>query len=395
MALNMSEVYILSAARTPIGSFQGSLASRPTVELGATVVKAVVSRAGIAPSDVEECIMGNVLAAGEGQAPARQAAIFGGLPVSTECLTINKMCGSGLKAVMLAAQSIRLGDAHMIVAGGMESMTNAPYLLPKARSGYRYGNGEIIDSMQYDGLFDVYNRYLMGNAAELCARECNISRQAQDEFTISSYERAIKAQKDGLFSSEIVPVVWNERGKEVSVFEDDEPKNFRPDKIPTLKPAFEQGGTVTAANASKINDGAAALLVASSESVKSRGLKPIAKILAMATAAKKPEYFTTAPIDAIPKVLKNANLTLNDIDLFEVNEAFAVVSLAAEKMLGIPHEKMNVNGGAVALGHPIGASGARILVTLLNALEQRGLKRGLAAICLGGGEAVAMIVERI
>lgn len=391
----MSEVYILSAARTPIGSFQGSLASRPTVELGATVVKAVVSRAGIAPSDVEECIMGNVLAAGEGQAPARQAAIFGGLPVSTECLTINKMCGSGLKAVMLAAQSIRLGDAHMIVAGGMESMTNAPYLLPKARSGYRYGNGEIIDSMQYDGLFDVYNRYLMGNAAELCARECNISRQAQDEFTISSYERAIKAQKDGLFSSEIVPVVWNERGKEVSVFEDDEPKNFRPDKIPTLKPAFEQGGTITAANASKINDGAAALLVASSESVKSRGLKPIAKILAMATAAKKPEYFTTAPIDAIPKVLKNANLTLNDIDLFEVNEAFAVVSLAAEKMLGIPHEKMNVNGGAVALGHPIGASGARILVTLLNALEQRGLKRGLAAICLGGGEAVAMIVERI
>ncbi|MGQ9805586.1 MAG: thiolase family protein [Chlorobiales bacterium] len=391
----MSEVYILSAARTPIGSFQGSLASRPTVELGATVVKAAISRAGIAPSDVEECIMGNVLTAGEGQAPARQAAIFGGLPVSTECLTINKMCGSGLKAVMLAAQSIRLGDAHMIVAGGMESMTNAPYLLPKARSGYRYGNGEIIDSVQYDGLFDVYNRYLMGNAAELCARECGISRQAQDEFAISSYERAIKAQKDGLFNAEIVRVVWQERGKEVVVSEDDEPKNFRPDKIPTLKPAFEQGGTVTAANASKLNDGAAALVVASSESVKRRGLKPIAKILAMATAAKKPEYFTTAPIDAIPKVLKNANLTLNDIDLFEVNEAFAVVSLAAEQSLGIPHEKMNINGGAVALGHPIGASGARILVTLLHALEQRGLKRGLAAICLGGGEAVSMIVERV
>ena len=391
----MSEVYILSAARTPIGSFQGSLASRPTVELGATVVKAAVSRAGISPNEVEECIMGNVLSAGEGQAPARQAAIFGGLPVTTECLTINKMCGSGLKSVMLAAQSIRLGDAHVIVAGGMESMSNAPYLLPKARNGYRYGHGEIIDSMQYDGLFDVYNRYLMGNAAELCARECNISREAQDEFTVSSYERAIKAQKDGLFASEIVPVVWNERGKEVAASEDDEPKNFRRDKIPTLKPAFEQGGTVTAANASKINDGAAAVLVASSEVIKSKGLKPVAKILATATAAKKPEYFTTAPIDAIPKVLKNANLTLNDIDLFEVNEAFAVVSLAAEKLLGIPHEKMNVNGGAVALGHPIGASGARILVTLLHALEQRDLKRGLAAICLGGGEAVSMIVERV
>lgn len=391
----MSEAYILSAVRTPIGSFQGSLASRPTVELGATVVKAAVMRAGVDPSDVQECIMGNVLSAGEGQAPARQAAIFGGLPVSTECLTINKMCGSGLKAVMLASQSIRLGDTHMIVAGGMESMTNAPYLLPKARNGYRYGNGEIIDSMQYDGLFDVYNRYLMGNAAELCARDCNISRQAQDEFTISSYERAVKAQKDGLFNSEIVPVVWNARGKEVAVSEDDEPKNFRPDKIPTLKPAFEQGGTVTAANASKINDGAAAVIVASSQVIKSKGLNPIAKILATATAAKKPEYFTTAPIDAIPKVLKNANLTLNDIDLFEVNEAFAVVSLAAEQSLGIPHEKMNINGGAVALGHPIGASGARILVTLLHALEQRGLKRGLAAICLGGGEAVSMIVERV
>jgi acetyl-CoA C-acetyltransferase len=391
----MTEAYIVSAARTPIGSFQGSLASRPTVELGATVVKAAVSRAGISPNEVEACIMGNVLTAGEGQAPARQAAIFGGLPVTTECLTINKMCGSGLKAVMLASQSIMLGEAHIIVAGGMESMTNAPYLLPKARSGYRYGNGEIIDSMQYDGLFDVYNRYLMGNAAELCARECNISREAQDNFAVSSYERAIKAQKEGLFKEEIVSVVWDERGKSVTVSEDEEPKNFRPDKIPTLKPAFEQGGTVTAANASKINDGAAAVLVASADAVKTKGLKPIAKILAMATAAKKPEYFTTAPIDAIPKVLKKANLTLNDIDLFEVNEAFAVVSLAAEKSLGIPHEKMNVNGGAVALGHPIGASGSRILVTLLHALKQRGLKRGLAAICLGGGEAVSMIVERV
>lgn len=297
----MLEAYIVSAVRTPIGSFQGSLASRPTVELGATVVRAAVAHAGIAPTDVEECTMGNVLAAGEGQAPARQAAIFGGLPVATECLTINKMCGSGMKAVMLAAQSIMLGDAHVVVAGGMESMSNAPYLLPKARTGYRYGNGEIIDSVQYDGLFDVYNRYLMGNAAELCARECNISRQAQDEFAISSYERAIKAQKEGLFKDEIVSVVWNERGKEVSVSEDDEPKNFRPEKIPTLKPAFEEGGTVTPANASKINDGAAALLVMSSEAIKQKGVKPIAKIVAMATAAKKPDTSLRLRLMRFPK----------------------------------------------------------------------------------------------
>lgn len=391
----MNEAYIVSAVRTPIGSFQGALASRPAVELGATAVKAAVSRAGLSPSDIEECVMGNVLPAGLGQAPARQAAIFGGLPVSTECLTINKMCGSGLKAVMLAAQTIMLGDANAIVAGGMESMTNAPYLLLKARSGYRYGNGELIDSMQYDGLFDVYNRFLMGNAAELCARECGISRQAQDEFAISSYERALKAQKEGWFKEEIVEVVWDERGKQIVVSEDEEPKNFRPEKIPTLKPAFEQGGTVTAANASKINDGAAALVVMSAEAAKQKGAKPLAKIVAMSTAAKKPESFTTAPIDAIGKVLKKANLTLNDIDLFEVNEAFAVVTLAAERSLGIPREKMNVHGGAVALGHPIGASGARILVTLLHALKQRGLKRGLAAICLGGGEAVSMIVELV
>ncbi|MCS6988685.1 MAG: thiolase family protein [Chloroherpetonaceae bacterium] len=389
----MSEAYIVSAVRTPIGSFQGALASRPAVELGATVVKAAVSRAGLEPADVEACIMGNVLPAGLGQAPARQAAIFGGLPVATECLTINKMCGSGLKAVMLAAQSIMLGDANVVVAGGMESMTNAPYLLPKARSGYRYGNGEIIDSMQYDGLFDVYNRFLMGNAAEICARECHISREAQDEFAISSYERALKAQREGLFKDEIVEVVWDERGKRIVVSEDEEPKNFRPEKIPTLKPAFESGGTVTAANASKINDGAAALVVMSADAAKRKGIKPIAKIVAMSTAAKKPEYFTTAPIDAIAKVLKKANLALSDIDLFEVNEAFSVVTLAAEKSLGIPHSKMNVHGGAVALGHPIGASGARILVTLLHALKQRDLKRGLAAICLGGGEAVSMIVE--
>jgi acetyl-CoA C-acetyltransferase len=391
----MQEVYIVSAVRTPIASFQGAFSSKSATELGAIVVREAVKRAGISPEDVQECIMGNVLSAGLGQAPARQAAIFGGLPVSVEALTINKMCGSGLKAIMLAAQAIAVGDMHISVAGGMESMTNAPYLLTKARSGYRYGNAELIDSMQHDGLLDVYNKFLMGNAAELCAKECNVSREAQDEFAICSYTRALKAQKEGWFKDEIVAVEWEEKGKKMGLWEDEEPKNFRPDKIPTLKPVFQKDGTVTAANASKINDGAAAVVVASAEAIKQKGLKPMAKILAYATAAKQPEYFTTAPIDAIPKVLKRANLSLKDIDLFEVNEAFAVVALAARNALGIPDEKLNVHGGAVALGHPIGASGARILTTLLYALKHRGLKRGLAAICLGGGEACAMIVELV
>ncbi len=391
----MQEVFIVSAVRTPIAGFQGAFASKSATELGAVVVREAVQRAGIAPEDVQECIMGNVLSAGLGQAPARQAAIFGGLPVSVEALTINKMCGSGLKAIMLATQAIAIGDMHIGVAGGMESMTNAPYLLTKARSGYRYGNAELIDAMQHDGLFDVYNKFLMGNAAELCAKECQIPREAQDEFTVCSYTRALKAQKEGWFKDEIVAVEWEEKGKKMGLWEDEEPKNFRPDKIPTLKPVFQKDGTVTAANASKINDGAAAVVVASAEMVKQKGLKPMAKILAYAAAAKQPEYFTTAPIDAIPKVLKKANLSLKDIDLFEVNEAFAVVALAARNALGIPDEKLNVNGGAVALGHPIGASGARILTTLLYALKHRGLKRGLAAICLGGGEACAMIVELV
>ncbi len=391
----MQEVFIVSAVRTPIAGFQGAFASKSATELGAVVVREAVQRAGIAPEDVQECIMGNVLSAGLGQAPARQAAIFGGLPVSVEALTINKMCGSGLKAIMLASQAIAIGDMHIGVAGGMESMTNAPYLLTKARSGYRYGNAELIDAMQHDGLFDVYNKFLMGNAAELCAKECQIPREAQDEFTVCSYTRALKAQKEGWFKDEIVAVEWEEKGKKMGLWEDEEPKNFRPDKIPTLKPVFQKDGTVTAANASKINDGAAAVVVASAEMVKQKGLKPMAKILAYAAAAKQPEYFTTAPIDAIPKVLKKANLSLKDIDLFEVNEAFAVVALAARNALEIPDEKLNVNGGAVALGHPIGASGARILTTLLYALKHRGLKRGLAAICLGGGEACAMIVELV
>lgn len=391
----MKEAYIVGAARTPIGSFQGSLAAKSATELGAIVVREALSRAGLQPTDVEECIMGNVLTAGVGQAPARQAALFAGLPQSTECLTINKVCGSGLKAVMLASQAVLLGDADVIVAGGMESMTNAPYLLSKARGGYRIGNAEMIDSMMHDGLRDVYHNYPMGNAAELCAKECHISREAQDEFSIQSYTRAIEAQQKGFFKNEIVSVAWEEKGKKISVSEDDEPKNFRPEKMPTLKPAFTKDGTVTAANASKINDGASATVIASGETVKSKGLKPLARIIATASFAKAPEYFTTAPVDVIPKVLKKAGLELKDIDLFEINEAFAVVALAAQNALGIDSAKLNVHGGAVALGHPIGASGNRILVTLLYALKQRGLKRGMAAICIGGGEASAVIVELV
>jgi acetyl-CoA C-acetyltransferase len=389
----MTEAYILSAVRTPIGSLQGSLAAKSATELGAIAVRAAVEKSGVAAADVEECLMGNVLTAGEGQSPARQAALFAGLEPHTETLTVGKVCGSGLKAVMLASQAIRLGDADVVVAGGMESMTNAPYLLTKARSGYRYGGGELLDSIVADGLTDVYNKYAMGNAAELCAKECNISREAQDDFSIQSYQRALESQAKGYFKNEIVGVTFDVKGKQTLVSEDDEPKNFRPEKMPTLKSAFIKDGSVTAANASKINDGAAALLLTSKNYVDKHGFKPLAKIIASASAAKKPEYFTTAPIDAIPKVLAKAGLTLSDIDLFEINEAFAVVALAAKNQLGIDNDKLNIRGGAVALGHPIGASGARILVTLVHALQQTGKKRGLAAICIGGGEASAVIVE--
>ncbi|NTW50288.1 MAG: thiolase family protein, partial [Chlorobiales bacterium] len=364
-------------------------------ELGAIALKEALTRSGVEAKEVDECIMGNVLSAGLGQAPARQTALYAGLPPSVECLTINKMCGSGLKSVMLGAQAIMMGDAGVIAAGGIESMSNAPYLLPKARNGYRMGHGEVLDSIIHDGLWDVYNKYLMGNAAELCAKECHIPREAQDAFTIESYERARKAQKDGLFKAEIIPVTYEAKGKTVVVSDDEEPQNFRPDKIPTLRPAFLKDGTVTAANASKINDGASVTILASEFAVKSKGLKPLAKVVAQASAAKAPEWFTTAPIDVIPKVLKKAGLRMEDIDLFEINEAFAVVALAAQNTLCIDPGKLNVHGGAVALGHPIGASGNRILVTLLHALKQRGLKRGLAAICIGGGEASAVIVETV
>jgi len=392
----MEDVVIVSACRTPVGSFRGSLSSLPAPRLGAVVVREAVRRAGIRAEDVDEVIMGNVLSAGVGQAPARQAAIFGGLPTSVECMTINKVCGSGLKAVMLAAQAIRLGDARVIVAGGMESMSNAPYLLERAREGYRMGNGELVDGMIKDGLLDVYNGYHMGNAAELCAKECQIPRAEQDEYAILSYTRAQAAQKEGRFSKEIVPVeIKGPKGETVTVADDEDVRKTNFEKIPTLKPAFIKDGTVTAANASKLNDGAAALVIMSASRAKELGVKPIAKIIAQASFARDPAWFTTAPADGIAKALKRANLTKDDIDLFEINEAFSVVTLAVNKILGLDVHKVNVNGGAVALGHPIGASGARILVTLLHALEQRQVKRGLATLCIGGGEASAIIVERM
>lgn len=391
----MKEVVIVSAVRTPIGTFQGSLSSISATRLGALVVEEAIKRAGIQKTDVDEVIMGNVLTAGEGQAPARQAALFAGLPETVTCMTINKVCGSGLKSVMLAAQAIMCGDADVIVAGGMESMSNTPYLLEKARTGYRMGHGQLVDSMIKDGLWDVYNDYHMGNAAELCAKECNVPRAEQDAFAKMSFERALKSQKDGAFNDEIVGVTIKDKKGDVVIAEDDNPKKANFEKMPTLKPAFQKDGTVTAANASSINDGAAALVVMSSEKADQLKLKPLAKIIAQASSARKPEWFTTAPIDAIGKVLKKADKKLENIDLFEINEAFAVVNLAAAKQLNIPTDKMNVHGGAIALGHPIGASGARILTTLVHALKRHQKKTGMAAICIGGGEASALIVERM
>lgn len=391
----MNDVVIMGLCRTPIGSFGGTLSSLPASRLGAVVVEEAIKRAGIKKEQVDEVIMGNVLSAGAGQAPARQAALFAGLPDKVECMTINKVCGSGLKAVMLASQAIMLDDAEIVVAGGMESMSNAPYLLEKARTGYRLGHSRLVDSMIKDGLWDVYNDFHMGSAAELCARECNVPREAQDEFSIMSYQRALDAQKNGWFNEETVPVSIRQRdGTSQTIEEDEEPKKARFEKIPKLRPAFQKEGTVTAANASKINDGAAAVVVMSQRKADALGLKPLARIVASASAAKKPEWFTTAPADVIPKVLERAALRKEDIDLFEINEAFAVVSLAVNKLLGLDPERINVHGGAVALGHPIGASGARILVTLLYAMKRRDVKRGMAAICIGGGEASAMVVER-
>jgi acetyl-CoA C-acetyltransferase len=391
----MAHSYIISAQRTPIGAFLGSLSGFSAPQLGAIAIKSALEKAGIAPDQVSEVIMGNVLTAGVGQAPARQAALGAGLPDSVPCLTINKVCGSGLKSVMLADQAIRCGDAEIVVAGGQESMTNAPYLLPKGRTGYRYGNGQVIDSMAFDGLTDAYALAPMGNFAEQCATECSIDRSMQDEYAIMSYTRAIEAQKSGAFADEITPVIIEDKKGNITIAEDEEPGKVKFDKIPSLKPVFTKDGTVTAANASSIDDGAAAIVVASEEAVQKHQLKPIAKIIAQASFAQKPQDFNTAPISAIQSVLNKAGMSIDDIDLFEVNEAFAVTALAAKGTLGIPVEKMNVHGGAIALGHPIGASGARVLTTLLHALKRHGKKYGLATLCIGGGEANAVIVEAI
>lgn len=391
----MASSVILSAARTPVGSFGGTLSTLTAPQLGSVAIAAALERAGVKPEQVSEVVMGNVLTAGVGQSPARQAAIGAGIPNSVPTLTIGKVCGSGMKAVMLADQMIRCGDAQIVVAGGQESMSVAPYLLDKARNGYRMGDGKVIDSMMHDGLTDAYDKVAMGIAADACAVSCNVPREAQDEFAIESYKRAQTSIGEGRFKDEIAPVTVKDRKGDIVVDTDEDPFKTNFDKIPTLKPVFTKDGTVTAANASKINDGAAALVIADETYAAQNGLQPLARIVAQSSHAHAPMEFTTAPIDAIKKVLEKAGLTMEDIDLFEINEAFAVVALAAQNALEIPSEKLNVNGGAVAIGHPIGASGARILTTLVHALKNRGLKRGLAAICIGGGEATALIIEMV
>lgn len=389
------DVFILSAQRTPVGAFQGSLSALTAPQLGATAIKSALEKAHVNAQDIQECIMGNVLTAGIGQAPARQAALGAGLPTSTPCMTINKVCGSGLKAVLLAADTIRLGDAGLSVAGGQENMTLAPHLLQNSRAGYRMGNISAIDSMVNDGLWDPYNNFHMGNAAEICVKEYKVTREEQDEFAKNSYEKAQKAQAEGWFKNEIAHVEIKDRKGNITVSEDDEPRRARFDKMTELRPAFDKEGTITAANASKINDGAAALVLASGDVVKAKGLKPIAKIVSSAVFAQDPKWFTTAPVGAIKKALDKAGKKVSDIDLFEINEAFSVVTMVAMKELGIDASRVNVNGGAVAIGHPIGASGARILTTLVHALQQRDLKYGLATLCIGGGEGIAAIVERV
>ncbi len=389
----MSEVVILSGARTPMGGFQGDLSGRTGPELGSVAIREAVARSGVAPADIDEALMGCVLPAGVGQAPARQAARYAGLPDDVPATTINKVCGSGMKAVMIAADQIALGHIAFAVAGGMESMTNSPYILPKARGGFRLGHGEIKDHMFLDGLEDAYEHRLMGTYAEDAARHYQFTRAEQDAYATESLTRAKRAQDDGSFVDEIVAVKISGRGGDVDVSLDEQPRKADPAKIPTLKPAFAKDGTVTAANSSSISDGAAALVLTSSDEAKKRGLKPLARIVAQASHAAEPRWFTTAPVGAINKVLKEAGWTKDDVDLFEINEAFANVAMIAMRDLGLPHDKVNVNGGACALGHPIGASGARILVTLLNALKRRGLKRGVASLCIGGGEATAVAVE--
>jgi len=391
----MRDVFILSAVRTPIGAFQGRLSSLPASELGALALGGAFASAGVEPGDVEQVYMGSVLTGGQGQAPARQAALAAGCPPSTGAVTVGKVCGSAMRSVMTAANDLRCGDFSIVAAGGMESMSRAPYLAVGARDGLRLGHGRLVDSMIHDGLWDPYGDTHMGNCAELCASKYEFDRESQDAYSRVSYERAQNAIESGVMAAEIVSVpVPQRKGDPIEVDRDEEPFRANFEKMVALRPAFQKDGTVTAANASKINDGAAALVLATEEAVAARGARPMARLVAQASAAQEPEWFTTAPLTAVGRVLERAGLAASDIDLWEVNEAFAVVSMAFMKEFDIDHDRVNVRGGAVALGHPIGCSGARILVTLLHAMEERGARRGCAAICIGGGEATAVVVER-
>lgn len=392
----MKEVYIVSAARTAIGSFNGQFSGVSATRLGAAAIKGALAKIKLDPATVTEVLMGNVLQANLGQAPARQAAKFAGLPNEVQCTTINKVCASGLKAVMYGAQSIKLGDHDTVVAGGMENMTQVPYYLDSARNGYRLGNGSVIDGLVKDGLTDVYHNYHMGNAAELCAKECNISREEQDAFAIESYTRSQKAWSEGRFNEEIVPVeVPQRKGDPIVITEDEEYKNVKFDKIPSLNPVFQKEGSVTAANASTLNDGASALVLMSKEKAEALGLKPLAKILSYTDAEQAPEWFTTAPAKALPHAVQKAGLSMDQIDFFEINEAFSVVAIANNQLMKLDPAKVNVNGGAVSLGHPLGNSGSRILVTLIHVLKQNKARYGACGICNGGGGASAMVIENL
>lgn len=392
----MDEVVILAGIRTPIGAFQGALASLSAPKLGAIAIKAAVERAGISPDDVQEVLFGQVLQGGVGQAPARQAALFAGLPQSVPCTTVNKVCGSGMKAVMMAAQAIRSGDAEFIVAGGMESMSQAPYFMPAARNGFRMGDGKVVDMMIHDGLWDPYNNVHMGNCGDLCARELNYSREAIDAFSAESYRRSLAAQENGALAEEIVPVeVPQRKGDPVVVSEDEEPKRGNVEKLGSLRPAFDKEGVTTAGNASSIDDGAAAIVVASRAAAEKKGLKPLARIVGYAQHAQDPQWFTTAPAEAIGKLLNRTGKSVGDIDVWEVNEAFAVVAMNVADKVGIPYDKLNVNGGAVALGHPIGMTGARLVLTAMHELRRRSGQFALATPCIGGGEATAILIEAL
>ncbi len=388
-------IAILSAARTPMGGMMGSLSSVSSPQLGAVAISAAIERSGLDQAQFNEVIMGSVLTAAVGQAPARQAALGAGMDKSTTCTTINKVCGSAMMSVMMAGNALRAGQSKAVVAGGMESMSRAPYLIPQGRQGYRFGSAEMLDHMQYDGLQDAYQAVAMGNFAESCANKYNFSREDQDAYAIESLRRANAAIDQGLFDNEIAPVTIASRKGETVVSVDEQPGNARPDKIPQLRPAFAKDGTVTAANASSISDGAAALTLMMADEAEAQGLKPIALIHGYDQTAQEPEWFTTAPVSAINKTLARVGWSVDDVDLWEVNEAFAVVAMAALHEIGMPHDRLNVNGGACALGHPIGASGARIIVTLIHALQQQGGKKGIASLCIGGGEATAMAIELV